>query len=359
MAAHKLELTAARSEEIQRVYREYRDVGLSTERADFEAAQTAITRLYERIGRKCPYFVRLDSPLAAELYIDLYCRTFPMAQKLSKDQLRGQLVEQLWGQLGGQLWGQLRGQLRDQLWDQSLRYMGTRFSGAWDSYLWAWGDGGRRIGAVYPPALNAALDDHIAVSRSIGWWYPFDEFCVLTGRPDVVALDDRARLHSIAGPALRYRDGYALHAVHGVRVPAWIIERKEKITTTKIDAETNAEIRRVMVEQYGQDKYLLDSGATLVQRDQAGILYRKELPGDEPIVMVRVLNSTPEPDGVMSREEAVETFGGAARAAIDAPEGSRFKQYMIRVPPTVCTAHEAVAWTFGLEAETYHPAVES
>ena len=35
------------------------------------------------------------------------------------------------------------------------------------------------------------------------------------------------------------------------------------------------------------------------------------------------------------------------------------KQYMIRVPPTVRTAQEAVAWTFGLEAETYHPALES
>ncbi|MDE2469329.1 MAG: hypothetical protein KGL35_11445, partial [Bradyrhizobium sp.] len=313
MNAPKLQITAARSEEIQRVYREYRDVGLSTEPADFEAAQTAITRLYERVGRKRPYFVQLDSPLAAELYIDLYCRAFPIAKKLSKGQLRDQLWGQLWGQLGGQLGGQLRG--------QSLRYMGTWFSGAWDSYLWAWGDGGRRIGAVYPPALNAALDDHIAVSRSIGWWYPFDEFCVLTGRPDVVALDDRARLHSIAGPALRYRDGYALHAVHGVRVPAWIIERKEKITTTKIDAEANAEIRRVMVELYGQDKYLLDSGAAFAQRDQVGLLYRKELPGDEPIVMVRVLNSTAESDGVMSREEAIEAFGEAARAAIDAPEG--------------------------------------
>lgn len=29
------------------------------------------------------------------------------------------------------------------------------------------------------------------------------------------------------------------------------------------------------------------------------------------------------------------------------------------IPLPVCTAHEAVAWTFGLEAETYHPALES
>jgi len=32
---------------------------------------------------------------------------------------------------------------------------------------------------------------------------------------------------------------------------------------------------------------------------------------------------------------------------------------MIRVPPQITTAHEAVAWTFGLDTETYHPEIES
>ena len=46
--------------------------------------------------------------------------------------------------------------------------------------------------------------------------------------------------------------------------------------------------------------------------------------------MVEVRNSTPEPDG------------------------SR-KTYFLRVPPTVRTAREAVAWTFGLGAVEYRP----
>jgi hypothetical protein len=228
-----------------------------------------------------------------------------------------------------------------------------------DMYLWGWADGGRRVGVIYPPELNAALDDHLAISRSIGWWYPFDEFCVLTGRPDVIGRDDRNRLHSTQGPALHYRDGYALYAVHGVRVPMDVVEHPESITVERISKEANAEVRRVMIEQYGVSRYLLDSGAQVQHRDVAGILYRKPLPDDEDLVMVRVLNSTPEPDGVMSREEAIATFGDAAKAAINAPEGARFKEYMIRVPPTIRTAHEAVAWTFGLDAETYHPAIES
>jgi hypothetical protein len=34
-------------------------------------------------------------------------------------------------------------------------------------------------------------------------------------------------------------------------------------------------------------------------------------------------------------------------------------QYYLRVPPTIQTAAEAVAWSFGLAVEEYHPAQES
>ena len=33
--------------------------------------------------------------------------------------------------------------------------------------------------------------------------------------------------------------------------------------------------------------------------------------------------------------------------------------YYLRVPPTIETAEEAVAWTFGLNTDEYHPAQES
>jgi hypothetical protein len=166
------------------------------------------------------------------------------------------------------------------------------------------------------------------------------------------------RLHNEAYAALE-SDVENLYFWHGVLVPAFVVVRPDWITQEHIGSETNAEVRRVMIERYGADAYLLDSGANVVQRDLVGLLYRKDIPNDEPLVMVRVLNSTPEPDGVMSRDEAIEAFGEAAAAAINSPVGSRFKQYMIRVPPTVKTAREAVAWTFGLKADEYAPELET
>jgi hypothetical protein len=160
------------------------------------------------------------------------------------------------------------------------------------------------------------------------------EFCMVSDFPERLLVDEQHRPHCADGPFCRWQDGSALYAVHGVRVPAWIITRPQDITTTKIDSEQNAEIRRVMIEKYGQAKYLMDSNAKEVHRDDFGILYRKDIAGDEAMVMVKVVNSTPEPDG-------------------------QFKDYFIRVPPTIATAHEAVAWTFGKTASTYWPEAET
>jgi len=131
-------------------------------------------------------------------------------------------------------------------------------------------------------------------------------------------------------------------------VPAWVVESKHLITAAAIDNETNAEVRRVMIDFYGQAKYLLDSGAIELHRDDWGILYQKELAGDEPIVMVKVVNSTPEPDG-------------------------SFKDYFIRVHPQLrpmrntgelgepqeLTALNAVASTFGMTGREYLPSTQT
>jgi hypothetical protein len=150
----------------------------------------------------------------------------------------------------------------------------------------------------------------------------------------ILRRDERGRLHSENGPALQYPDGFAIWAWHGLRVPADLIVHPELITTKRITQEQNAELRRVMLERYGLERYMRDMGAKRVQGDDYGNLYRVELAGDEPIVMVEVENSTPEPDGTM-------------------------KMYMLRVPPMCTTAREAVAWTFGLTPEQYEPAMET
>lgn len=173
---------------------------------------------------------------------------------------------------------------------------------------------------------------------SAGGWWPHRQFVIVSERASEICLEPGRnggrihRLHSESGPAIAYPDGWGLYFWHGVPVPEHVI--KGEFDHVDIDREPNAEIRRCMIEKYGADRYLAEAGAREVHRDDWGTLYRRELPGDEDLVMVEVVNATPGPDG-------------------------SFKSYWIRVPPQVRTAHEAVAWTFGKESEAYRPSVQT
>ncbi|GAA3138882.1 hypothetical protein GCM10010466_32450 [Planomonospora alba] len=172
------------------------------------------------------------------------------------------------------------------------------------------------------------------VARSAGWWWPFERVAVVCERPAELHLDALSRLHRADGPALLFPDGFAAHAWGGMPVPAGFSAAMAALTPERIRAERNAELRRVMLEHFGYDRYLSESGAAPVHRDETGVLWRIDLPDDEPVVMVEVVNSTAEPDGT-------------------------FRKYWLRVPPATRTARAGVAWTFGLSETDYRPERET
>ncbi|SEG61107.1 hypothetical protein SAMN05444920_103456 [Nonomuraea solani] len=192
------------------------------------------------------------------------------------------------------------------------------------------------LGQHDAPWLSAfdGLDGLKRVAECAGWWWPYERLAIVTERPVEVHLDDLGRLHRADGPALLYADGFALHAWHGMPVPAGFGAELGEVTPERIRAESNAELRRVMLEHFGLERYLAESGAQPVHSDETGVLWRIELPGDEPLAMVEVVNSTPEPDGTS-------------------------RTYFLRVPPWVERARQGVAWTFGVGEEDYHPQRET
>ncbi|MCP9208160.1 DUF6745 domain-containing protein [Streptomyces sp. NEAU-Y11] len=173
-----------------------------------------------------------------------------------------------------------------------------------------------------------------AVARAAGWWWPYEKAVIISERPVELHRDEAGRLDRADGPALAFPDGFALHAWRGMPVPADFLRQLGELTPDRIRTEENAELRRVMLESYGYDRYLAESGAEPVHRDATGVLWRIQLPDDEPVAMVEVVNSTPEPDGT-------------------------HRTYWLRVPPRVATAREGVAWTFGLDADAYAPERET
>ncbi|MGI5237507.1 DUF6745 domain-containing protein [Dactylosporangium sp. CA-139066] len=172
------------------------------------------------------------------------------------------------------------------------------------------------------------------VARSASWWWPYANVAILTDRPDALHRDNIGRLHAADAPALHFSDGYALHAWRGMPIPSDLVHRLAHLTHQEIAAERNAELRRVMLEHFGYERYLREAGARKVSQDECGILWRLHFNDDEPLTMVEVVNSTPEPDGTS-------------------------RVYWLRVPPDTTSARAGVAWTFGLTEAEYRPLIET
>ena len=170
----------------------------------------------------------------------------------------------------------------------------------------------------------------IRLAEVCGWWVPLNNVAILQHRPEEIHMDREAnppRLHNPNGPAIKFRGENSksnVYAVRGVRVSKKIVDRN--YNAADIDAESNAEVRRIMVEFYGLEKYVSESNFVEVNTDDFGTLYRKEQNGDEPIMVVKVIDAT-----------ADKVTG-------------EFRNYFIRVDPNayggLTTAHAAVASTW-------------
>jgi len=263
--------------------------------------------------------------------------------------------------------------------------------GAWDARGASW-----EIFWLAPVVIGARQTEDDA---RFDHWYPLFEaaeagaFCFwVTDKelafaeiPKVVAIDGQRLLHCTTGPAFDFlsRQDYYLKGVH---VPELVVMRPHEISVGLINNERNTEVRRIMIERYGTARYLQDSGAKKLGQDAFGILWRRDVPEDEPIVMVEVLNPTPEPDGTLHKAEALARFfpGGITphrSMAYIAGHGNaaRYKTYFLRVHPECrpliadpqaergfrlgpaqpLTPHAAVASTYGKTADEYDPVMRT
>jgi hypothetical protein len=311
---------------------EWRKIGLSTGPADLVALRPVINDFYGRIDKTPPYLWRCQSPLQANLIIALLKAN--LGDNLGANlraNLGANLGDNLWVNLRANLWDNLGANLGDNLWVNLGANLGdnlytyTSNWGSLDSYWIAYYLYPHQcLRAIHTVEQTNILSGWSAIARNSFWWYPFENICFVCDRPNEYHFDERWRLHNQNGMAVRFSDDYGLYAEHGVIVPAWIMESPENLTVDKIRDERNTEIRRVMIGRYGQSRYLNDNNAKLINSDGYGDLYRAEVPDDEPLVMVKVVNSTPEFDGL-------------------------YRDYFVRVPPDMRTAEQAVAWLGGFE----------
>lgn len=191
------------------------------------------------------------------------------------------------------------------------------------------------VADYFMQALGVRIDSSfLELASSCGQCWLLKDVCFASERPTAIHFDEQRRLHHGSGQSIGYRSGWGLWHWRGQPQRRMVIEQPELLPRGYIENEANVELRRHLIERYGVGRFLADAGAKLIHQDQRGKLWSCALENDELMVFVEVINRTMEPDG-------------------------SFKHYFLRVPPSMNTASEAVAWTFGLEARNYRPGVET
>jgi len=248
------------------------------------------------------------------------------------DAVGGAVDGAVYGAVGGAVHRAVGGAVGGAVSNLWWKYLGAQFWVGWPAYQSFFSE---VCQLELAPKVEQYAKDYQSLSESCCWVWPHRQFAILCERPAWIHRDARGRMHSDTTMAIAFRDGWGLWRWHGVAVPERIITSPQTITLAEIQAEKNAEVRRVMIERFGNTRFLRESGAKMVHRDETGELYHAPTaPRFPPLAMVHVINSTPEPDG--SRHE-----------------------FYLRVPPTCKTAREAVAATFSMKEGDYAPAVET
>lgn len=394
------ELTPEQRKKMHEFRDEWMQIGLAKGRADVEACRDAVNHFYAELGYEAPTIVRVPSPMAAQVLIniiqneDLILReadgvarpesiepqgesekeqnaiqqelkfqmenpaveNWPIKEPRRSRYLSDDVMDALaradakWSSMPKHVLAQALEDLPGARWE----YSSTSLWGSLDSYWIAFYlFPHMHLRPMHTKEQMVQLNHWATLAKNSFWWYPFEGFCIHSDRPDVIELDDEGRLHCETGPAVAFPDHWTVYVWHGIRVPEKVIEHPERITVEEVDNEQNVEIRRIMLERMGWGRYIEESDAELIDTgvDPSGNpawLYRRTFDDDEPIVMLKMTNTTPERDG--SYKHYFERVHPELRPLFhDGRVGE----------PQVMTVHNALASRFGLRGEEYAPIQES
>jgi hypothetical protein len=129
------------------------------------------------------------------------------------------------------------------------------------------------------------------------WFLHWTEDTLYWVAKPTVHKEEGRRLHNEHYAALE-SDVENLYFWHGVLVPAFVVVRPDWITIKHIKLENNAEVRRVMIERFGEARYIEESEMKAIASDPVfGDLYVETPPVGRPIARICVTNRSAEPDG--------------------------------------------------------------
>jgi hypothetical protein len=338
-------------------------VGLSTDSADFERTEEILRHAYRLAGEESYFFVRVRSPREALLGLRRMGRIRsarspspgPVQRILGQRERVPTRIQPPWAFF---LWYGLQNSVdhgfHQPVWRAAYRYVNGKADlpllprgtlGQTDVARVAYDRLSEELGRDAGGRESERLALREALAGTCGWVWELEHgrLCVISDRPTEIHTEETrlgVRIHRTDGPAVVFRDGFQVWAWHGVAVPRRVIETPDFLSVDEIRSEADPVVRQVMLERVGISRYLDLAGGQVVD----------SVCDDEGSV----------PAGLRGAALVKAPWWGGREglAALSLVDARLEHRHWIRVPPDSATVREAVAWTFGLEAEEYVPEVE-
>lgn len=139
-----------------------------------------------------------------------------------------------------------------------------RYCNIWWRYRVGWLEGGAILGVKYDEAKFNLLKKW---ASRISFVVPYSGLVVVSRNP-VECHWAENRLHNESGPAVKWSDGYSMWSIGGVAVNEQIVMKPDTLTIETINAISSEEVKRIAIERYGWDKYLIGMNASKIdERD--------------------------------------------------------------------------------------------
>jgi hypothetical protein len=347
------ELTSTQEAEARRFADEFIRRQLSTDPVDELAAEAFLCQAYEVAGLAPPQHLHwLDGPLHLDALLaahrfgtDVGNSVVYGVQDRVRTGVRQSLWEHVWDSVGNHISYRVVNRVGQSI--ESRLGIGVVPDAAWSSVR-AYEDASLLAVVHFFATYLAPNEVHALIhfTTLVSGYCLSRETALVVRRPTLLCLDAAGDLHSATGQCVTYADGWGSYAWHGVFVPEPVILAPETLARDDFVNAKNVEVRRVIQEQMGE-QFMSKLGGVVLDSGPRGTLYEVSLPEvDLPEV------DLPEVDLEEDSLEEVVRY-------IQLRDASTDRSYFLRVPPTVQTAAEAVAWSFELSVETYHPAQET
>ena len=233
-------------------------------------------------------------------------------------------------------------------------YQGGNMWAPYDCYLTACRD---ILGLRLPEHEKYQAWEQCAIHG--GFRLMHEEFCIVSDFPEILKKDEQNRPHADDGPSHRWRDGWELYYWHGVQVTRQIVMAPETLTIEQVRKEENAEVRRVMIERMGWDRFCKLADLKVIHRDTM-TAYFPAIPVSETVhANMRAITSYREGTEVAELLESSEfkDFDNHPLKFVRVTDPSTGEHYVLRVWHENTRAYQAVAQTFGMTEEEYRSSI--